>query len=304
MIFALDVLQRRALADVTIDLRTAVERTLELWAAGAGLRDVRLGGDAGSAEPLLRRGWVLWLAWRLTLPAELRGPAHARVRENTGNETNEVMWGARGRCSPRADARVDREERWLDAWSRCRRRSREPGPDGLWTQLLSGRESRYLGPTHGAVGNVLALLDGSPDEDVSALKRTLERTAVVEDGLANWPSAEGVGLVPRDGVIRVQWCHGAPGIVTSAPYLDEELAPRRRRAHVARRPARRAEGPGICHGTAGNGYALLKTFERTGDEQWLDRARCFAVHALEQVEQQARPVLALHGRPRRCALRR
>jgi hypothetical protein len=29
---------------------------------------------------------------------------------------------------------------------------------------------------------------------------------------------------------------------------------------------------------------MLKTFERTGDEQWLDRARRFAVHALEQVE--------------------
>ena len=44
------------------------------------------------------------------------------------------------------------------------------------------------------------------------------------------------------------------------------------------------KGPGICHGTAGNGYALLKTFERTGDERWLERARRFAVHALGQVE--------------------
>jgi hypothetical protein len=43
------------------------------------------------------------------------------------------------------------------------------------------------------------------------------------------------------------------------------------------------KGPGICHGTAGNGYALLAAFERTGDEQWLERARRFAVHALGQV---------------------
>jgi lanthionine synthetase-like protein len=42
-------------------------------------------------------------------------------------------------------------------------------------------------------------------------------------------------------------------------------------------------GPGICHGTAGNGYVLLKTFARTGDERWLERARRFAVHALGQV---------------------
>ena len=44
------------------------------------------------------------------------------------------------------------------------------------------------------------------------------------------------------------------------------------------------KGAGICHGTAGNGYAFLKTFARTGDERWLERARAFAMHALEQVE--------------------
>jgi len=44
------------------------------------------------------------------------------------------------------------------------------------------------------------------------------------------------------------------------------------------------KGPSICHGTAGNGYAFLKVFERTGDERWLDRARRFAVHALDQVK--------------------
>jgi hypothetical protein len=35
---------------------------------------------------------------------------------------------------------------------------------------------------------------------------------------------------------------------------------------------------------AGNGYALLRTFGRTGDERWLERARRFAVHALGQAE--------------------
>jgi hypothetical protein len=40
----------------------------------------------------------------------------------------------------------------------------------------------------------------------------------------------------------------------------------------------------LCHGTAGNGYALLRTHAITGDDVWLERARRFAVHALEQVE--------------------
>jgi hypothetical protein len=37
-------------------------------------------------------------------------------------------------------------------------------------------------------------------------------------------------------------------------------------------------------GTAGNGFALLKLFARTGDELWLGRARRFAMHAAAQVE--------------------
>ena len=60
------------------------------------------------------------------------------------------------------------------------------------------------------------------------------------------------------------------------------------------------KGAGLCHGTSGNGYALLKTFERTGDERWLERARRFAVHALAQARGSARPVLAVH---RRCRCR-
>jgi hypothetical protein len=45
-----------------------------------------------------------------------------------------------------------------------------------------------------------------------------------------------------------------------------------------------AKGPGLCHGTAGNGFAFLALFARTGDELWLARARAFAMHAAEQVE--------------------
>ena len=45
------------------------------------------------------------------------------------------------------------------------------------------------------------------------------------------------------------------------------------------------KGANLCHGTAGNGYAFLALFERTGDERWLARARTFAMHAAGQVEQ-------------------
>ena len=70
--------------------------------------------------------------------------------------------------------------------------------------------------------------------------------------------------------------------------------------------ARRGDekGHGICHGTSGNGFALLAAFERTQDELWLDRARRFAVHALAQAERMPGPLLALHRRRRNRALRR
>ena len=42
---------------------------------------------------------------------------------------------------------------------------------------------------------------------------------------------------------------------------------------------------GLCHGTAGNGYALLKFFTLTQDEIWLIRACQFAMYAIEQSQQ-------------------
>lgn len=38
-------------------------------------------------------------------------------------------------------------------------------------------------------------------------------------------------------------------------------------------------------GTAGNGWAMLKLRERTGDDVWLERARKFATWAIEQQHQ-------------------
>ena len=114
----------------------------------------------------------------------------------------------------------------------------------------------------------------------------LAREAIVEDGLATWPADAGGPLAPASGSgIRLQWCHGAPGMVaTAAPYLDEELLLAGAELTWRAGAHREEKGAGLCHGTSGNGYALLKTFERTGDERWLERARSFAVHALAQVE--------------------
>ena len=73
-------------------------------------------------------------------------------------------------------------------------------------------------------------------------------------------------------------------MIAAVDYLDEDLLLAGAELVWRAGPPTLEKGPGICHGTAGNGYALLAAFARTGDEKWLARARRFAAHALEQVE--------------------
>lgn len=81
-------------------------------------------------------------------------------------------------------------------------------------------------------------------------------------------------------------------ITSLGDVLDEDLA--LAGGELTWRAGPLVKGPGLCHGTAGNGYAFLTLLERTGDELWLERARRFAVHAISQVER----VRAAHGKGR------
>jgi lantibiotic modifying enzyme len=112
----------------------------------------------------------------------------------------------------------------------------------------------------------------------------LARTALREGKRANWPHRVWPELYYPDGRIRVQWCSGGAGIlVSTADFLEEELMLAGAELVWKAGPHGLEKAGCICHGTAGNGYALLKAFARTGDERWLARARRFATHALEQV---------------------
>ena len=109
---------------------------------------------------------------------------------------------------------------------------------------------------------------------------------------------------------RTQWCHGAPGIVTSFAAIAADDADLTglllAGGELTWRAGPLTKGPGLCHGTAGNGYAFLKLLDRTGDEHWLERARVFAMHAAGQVSGahrlRPRPLHAVDGRRRRRAL--
>jgi hypothetical protein len=193
------------------------------------------------------------------------------IAANARDERCELMWGSPGTILAGRELGLDVTP--SIEWLRGRREA-----DGLWTQRLAGRSSRWLGPAHGFAGCALAV------GDLADVSETLRRFAVEEDGLVNWPPEPGLRLDENgDGRIRTQWCHGAPGIVaTLAPSLDEELAVAGGALTWRAGPLRK--GANLCHGTAGNGYAFLALLERTGDERWLARARAFAMHAAGQVE--------------------
>jgi hypothetical protein len=294
VLWALDALRRRGLAEAAIDLGAAARRTLGAWRDEPDLmREIELPSTA-EAGLLPGETGILVVAWRLTGDEQLADDLLLRLRENVGSEANEVMWGAPGSLlAARAMLDWTGEERWAEAWRESAEAVwRERDADGLWTQRLHGDEYRGLGPVHGVPGNVCALLGGGDLLDAERRVRleretaaTLGRTAVHEDGLANWPGAVGARLEAEDGEIRLQWCQGAPGVVAcTAGFIDEELLLAGAELVWRAGPPGLHKGAGICHGTAGNGYALLKAFDRTGDELWLERARRFAVHSLEQVE--------------------
>ncbi len=303
VIWALWALGERGHASSRLDLAAAALRTLEARREHPDLMtgiELPQPADASLFEGESGILAILTLCWNNT--KSLAGELHELVRANRDNPADELMWGAPGTMlAARALHERTGEQRWADAW----RESAEAllarrDADGLWTQRLYGEVYRGLGAIHGAAGNVRVLLDGPLAEETRAtLAREtaalLARTAVVENGRANWPGAAGEGLVASDGQIRVQWDQGAAGIaVCAASYLDEELLLAAADLVWQAGPHGPDKGAGLCHGTAGNGYALLATFEWTDDEVWLERARRFAVHALEQ----AREARAARGRGR------
>jgi hypothetical protein len=215
---------------------------------------------------------ILLVLHRIDPSGDVADDLHQLVRENLSNPANDVMWGTPGTLlAARAMHEWTGEERWAEAVGQTTAAlTAARGEDGLWENVLHGEAFRGLGPFHGATGNVLVL--GTAD-----LGDILRETAIVEKGLANWPTALG------ESELRAQWCFGAPGIVTCASaYLDEDLVLAGAELAWQAGPAGSEKGASLCHGTAGSGWAFLKAFERTQDELWLGRARRFAVHALEQ----------------------
>ena len=297
VLWGLDQLRQRGHAETTLDVADLALRNLDLFRTRPDYLKVAAypAPEPRDSSLFLGEAGILLVTWRLAPSDGLANDLYARVRGNVNNPSEEIFWGAPGSLiAAHAMYRWTDDERWRSAWDELAEallaRRRE---DGLWTQRLYRQDFTSLTPPHGLVGNVQALGTMLDEEGTAELKRTsaaiLARTALREDGIANWPPRPRPELSGPDGEIRVQWCAGSPGIVIAgADYLDEDLLLAGAELPWQAGPHGDEKGPNICHGTAGNGYAFLKAFERTGDELWLERARWFAMHALQQVERMPR----------------
>ncbi len=272
VVWALNRLRNRGY-DSMLDLSAAAQRALEQFRGAPDYVEGDILPEQKRSALLTGETGIALVAWQLepteTLEAEILG----LVRDNLSNDANDLMWGVPGTLLvARALHARTRAESWAEAVTASEDALRaERESDGLWTQRLWGETWKGLSAIHGLVGNVIALREVGNAADV------IRGRATIEDGYANWGDHQ-----------RLQWCVGAPGIVAhAATYLDEDLLLSAARLIDDAGPAGEDKGAGICHGTSGNGYALLKTFERTQDEHWLNRARAFAIHALEQTERWA-----------------
>lgn len=233
----------------------------------------------------------------------------AQIHANSESPVLEFMWGSPGTMTAALWLHEQtQDEAWADRFRRDaqllwdRLEFVEEAGCHLWVQHLYGHEAPFLGAVHGFAGNAFSLLRGWHLLRVSEqtgwaerLAQSLRRTAIPEDGSANWPQSIGRHRPGRTEML-LQHCHGAPGIVTCLAGLpnsaiDDLLIAA---GELIWRAGPLVKGSGLCHGTAGNGYAFLKLYRRTGAALWLERARAFAMHAIVQHERDK----AFYGQPR------
>ncbi|MBV8221557.1 MAG: LanC-like protein [Solirubrobacterales bacterium] len=258
----------------SLDVRAAVAGTLERYRVAPDLEE-----GPHPSSLLIGETGMLAVAGRLGSPAFDIDRLRELVRANRECPTWELLYGSPGTIMAARGCGLEAE--WRDSAELLY--ARWDKSSDMWTGEFAGDVQDYLGTAHGFAGNVHALRGFVGDDVLRArVERLLNRTAIHEDGLVNWP--------PRDRPpseeavkIRVQWCHGAPGIVsTLGDLMPLDLAIGG--GELTWRAGPLSKGSGLCHGTAGNGYAFLRLHDMTGDARWLERARRFAMHAIEQVD--------------------
>ncbi|WP_374509773.1 LanC-like protein [Niveibacterium sp.] len=217
---------------------------------------------------------------------------------NREHPSRELMWGAPGTLlAALCLLELTGDERWAARfrdtaavlWSQLEWSAIHEC--AFWTQDLYGHRTNYLDAVHGFVATAAPILRGAHllataerEAWLACIGNTVQRSITRDGELANWrvfldtPAG-------REPLYLMQFCHGAPGFVICLAdhpdvALDELLLAA---GETIWRAGPLTKGANLCHGTGGNGYAFLKLYRRSGDPRWLDRARAFAMHGIEQV---------------------
>ena len=256
------------------------------------------GVEAGSDPGLLSAGTgTLLVRAMLGGVASVADELARQIDANSDSPVLEFMWGSPGTMTAALWLHeLTGEAIWAEKFRRDagllwdRLEHVDKAGCHLWVQHLYGHVAPFLGAVHGFAGNAFAIIRGwsllsSPEQSrwSERLVRSLRVTAAIEGGQANWPQSIGRHRPGRRSLL-VQHCHGAPGMVTCFadlpdPGIDDLLLAA---GELTWQAGPLAKGSNLCHGTSGNGYAFLKLYHRSGDASWLDRARRFGIHAIEQ----------------------
>jgi lantibiotic modifying enzyme len=295
VIWALDYLNKVGVSTVKGDYSTA-------------LKDMAL-KNRGQMNLSEREAASYWMGdvgiqlvhWRFFPTHALADAIYRAVEANVDNPTREFMWGAPGTMLAALFMyEFTGDERWKEAYLQSVRQlvgeleKNKEYDCYVWTQELYGGLSTYLGAGHGLAASVFSIAKGREflDQEIFSLVTsratdTLVRTAKVDQTYANWPA--GLGGTKY----LVQHCHGAPGMINCLADLPHGVSDSFDRlliqgGELTWKAGPLTKGSNICHGTAGNGYAFLKLYQRTKKPMWLERARAFAMHAIGQYERHAK----------------
>ncbi|XP_047480852.1 lanC-like protein 2 isoform X1 [Penaeus chinensis] len=146
--------------------------------------------------------------------------------------------------------------------------------------MYQWHEKHYIGAAHGIIGILFMLLQAKEHLTSAELnelvKPTIDYVAKLQFPSGNLPSS-----LSNESDRLIHWCHGAPGAVflfakayqvfNERSYLEHAL----KAGESIWERGLLKKGYGLCHGSSGNGYALLYLYQVTGDSEMLYRAAQF-----------------------------
>lgn len=256
--------------------------------------------DIHSPSYLFGSSAIYWLAYKLTKKAVHLDKLYQCVADNTTNPANELMWAAPGTLLTALFAYESTgEEKWLTLFQASAdylfstwQWHDEPQLH-LWQQNIYGIQAYITGLVHGFAGNVYALMRGMNYLTVSQQKKLIDdglallvASAVEDEQYANWLPCVLKAWEGSDEFF-LQVCHGAPSMILAYADFWPHMNDQQKKLLLKGAELTWHAGPlkkpwGLCHGTAGNGWAFLKMAHLTGDQRWFARARQFAMHAIYQ----------------------